>query len=93
MAKKEVADVVVAELKKLFAEGKLVLGTDETLKGLRKKKVNKVFLAANCDPVVKEDIERLCALGSVACVQLAQSNEEVGVICKKPFAIAVVGVI
>ena len=83
---------VVAELKKLLAVNKLVLGTDETLKLLRQGKLHKVFFAANCSPQAKGDIQQYCKAGAVECVELAQSNEEIGVLCKKPFAISVVGV-
>ncbi len=89
---KETATGVVADLKKLLAANKLVLGTDETLKGLRRRKIQKVFLSSNCSAQVKSDIESLCKLGEVECVELAKTNEEIGVLCKKPFAISVVGV-
>ncbi len=85
------ADVVV-ELKKSLAANKLVLGTDETVKLLRKGKVHKVILASNCDPQVRGDIQKYCGIGGVECVELPQTNEELGVLCKKPFAISVVGV-
>ncbi|RMD58659.1 50S ribosomal protein L30 [Candidatus Woesearchaeota archaeon] len=92
MAKKEVAPVV-AELQKLLAEGKLVFGAERTLKLLREGKVRKVFLASNCKQSVKEDVERFCEVGSIDCVALEQSGEEVGTLCRKPFSIAVVGVV
>jgi large subunit ribosomal protein L30e len=91
MAKKVVADVV-AELKKLLESKKLILGTDETVKFLRQGKVKKIFLASNCSPQVKDDLAQYCKVGNVECVELSQSNEEIGVLCKKPFAISVVGV-
>lgn len=89
MAKKSVTGPV-AELQK--AADKLVLGTERTLKLLREGKMKKVFLASNCAADVKEDIERYCELGKVECVQLSQSNEEIGTMCRKPFAISVAGI-
>ncbi len=83
---------IVAELKKLLASEKLILGTGETLKFLRRGKLKKVVLASNCDPSVRTDVERYCRLGSVECVVIAQTNDEIGVMCRKPFAISVVGV-
>lgn len=84
---------VVEDLKKLLAADKLVLGTAETLKLLRKGKLQKIFLASNCDAAVKGDIERYCKMGNVEFVEIAQTNEEIGVLCRKPFAISVVGVL
>ncbi len=81
------------ELKRLLAQNKLVLGTDETLKLLRQKKVQKVLLTANVDPKVRDDAERLCKLAGVECQMIVQKSDEVGAICKKPFAISVVAVV
>lgn len=89
MAKKSVTGPV-AELQK--AGDKLVLGAERTVKLLRSGKLNKVFVASNCDATVREDIERYCKLGDVECVELSQTNEEIGTICRKPFAISVVGI-
>ena len=91
MAKKVVADVV-AELKKILESKKAILGAEETKKLLRQGKIKKVFVTSNCAPVAKADIEQLCKTAEVECVELAQSNEEIGVICKKPFSVSVVGV-
>lgn len=90
MAKK-VAEID-AELRKLLASDKLVLGTDETVKLLRQGKLQKVFFASNCSQSTKADLAQYCKLGEVECVELAKNNEEIGMICKKPFAISVVGV-
>ncbi len=84
---------IVEDLKKLLAADKLVLGTAETLKMLRRGKLQKVFLASNCDPAVKGDIERYCKMGNVEFVMIAQAGEEIGVLCRKPFAISIIGVL
>jgi len=83
---------VVAELKKLVSSEKVVFGTEETLKFLRQGKLKKVILASNCDPSVRADVERYCRLGSIEFVVITQTNEEIGVVCRKPFAISVVGI-
>ncbi|HLC32422.1 MAG TPA: ribosomal L7Ae/L30e/S12e/Gadd45 family protein [Candidatus Nanoarchaeia archaeon] len=82
----------MTEFKKLLAAKKLILGTKETMKKLRAGKIGKIFLASNCDQSVRADIQRVCSLGNVQCVDLSQSNDEIGVLCKKQFAISVVGV-
>ena len=92
MAKAEMVDVV-ADLKKLLAQDKLVLGSEGTLKGLRGGRLRTVLLASNCDARVKAEVEHLCRVAGVECVTLLHANEEIGVLCKKPFAISVVGVL
>ncbi len=91
MVKKVVAEIV-SELKKVLESKKAVLGADVTVKMLRQGKIKKVYLSSNCEPESKADIEQLCKVGNVECVELVQSNDEIGVICKKPFAVSVVGV-
>ncbi len=92
MAKKEVSPVV-AELQKLLANNKLVFGTQQTLKLLREGKAKKVFLMSNCKPSVKKDVEKYCGLNNVECVELSQTGEEAGTLCRKPFSISVIGVL
>ena len=83
---------VIADLRKLVAGNKLVFGSEVTVKLLRQGKVKKIFFASNCNSQVKDDISQFCKVGEVECVGLPQSNEEIGVLCKKPFAISVFGV-
>ncbi len=91
MAKKVVAEIV-AELKKVLESKKAVLGVDVTVKLLRQGKIKKVYISSNCDPVARADVEHVCKVAEVECVELAQSNEEIGVLFKKPFSVSVVGV-
>jgi ribosomal protein L30E len=81
------------EIKKLLADKRLVAGTERALKLVRQGKLAKVYLSANCPPMVKEDLLRHCALAGIECQELQVSNEELGVWCKKPFAISVCGVL
>jgi large subunit ribosomal protein L30e len=88
---KRVEDVV-AEIKKHLASGKIIIGAQRVLKQVRKGKIEKVYVSANASPRTKEDIRRACVTGSISCVDLSQTNEEMGVVCKKPFSISVLGV-
>ncbi|VVB81603.1 50S ribosomal protein L30e [uncultured archaeon] len=90
---KKVSSEAVEDLRKLLAAEKLVLGTEDTLKLLRKGKLQKVVLASNCNERVKEDFSRYCEMAGVECSEIAQTSDEVGVVCRKPFAISVVGVL
>jgi large subunit ribosomal protein L30e len=84
---------MIAELKKLMKEKKLVIGADETKKGLRVGKFQKVYLASNCGDLLKSDIEHYASIGGVAVVGTNLQNTEMGDICKKPFAISVMGLL
>ncbi len=87
--KKDVTDENITEIKKLLKTKDLIIGEDRTIKNLRLGKIDKVFLTSNCPKGVVEDINYYAKLAKSHVVKLSQNNEELGVVCKKPFAISV----
>lgn len=83
----------IAEIKKLVGTDRLVIGTDLTLKGLKRGTIQKVFLTSNTDARTKEDINNYAELGKVEVIDLEMTNEELGDVCKKSFFISVLGVL
>ena len=77
------------DLKKALGTEKLVVGTKESITNLKRGLVAEVFLTANCPDYVKEDIKRYAAEAQIPVLDLAISNEELGVVCRKPFKISV----
>lgn len=77
------------KLQDALKKEKLIYGSEKTLKLLRNGKVKVVFLASNIMDDVKAEIEHLAKLGNVEVVYLKIPNTEVGIVCKKPFAISV----
>ncbi len=78
------------ELKEVIKDGKgLVIGTQRTLKKLKMKEVKKVYVSSNCPKETLEDIKHYTKLNDVPLVELKEDNEELGVICKKPFFVSV----
>ncbi len=81
-----------ADIKKSLEDNKLIIGTGLTIKNLRLAKLSKVYISSNTPKDVKDDIAHYSKLNETVVVQLKQDNEEVGVLCKKPFLISVLGV-
>ncbi|OVE74541.1 hypothetical protein BVX95_02110 [archaeon D22] len=81
----------VAKIKKLIEDEKIVLGTNVTLKELKKGNLSKVYLSSNVPASVKEDIEHYAKIADVEVVVTQLTNEDFGVICKKSFLISVSG--
>ncbi len=79
-----------AEIRKLLGTDKLVIGTDRVVKLLRAGDLKQVLVASNCKTEVREDVEHLA--GDAEVVALDVTNEELGVFCKKPFNIQVLGI-
>jgi ribosomal protein L30E len=81
----------ITDIKKLLKEEMLIVGTEETLKGLRSGEITKVFLAVNAPDEVRETIQHYAEIEEVEIVDAGVHNDELGDICKKPFSIAVLG--
>ena len=78
------------ELKEAIKENKnLVLGTQRTLKKLKMNEVKKVYVSSNCPKDVLEDVEHYTKIHKIPLIKLKENNEELGVICKKPFFVSV----
>ncbi|NQV09174.1 ribosomal L7Ae/L30e/S12e/Gadd45 family protein [Candidatus Woesearchaeota archaeon] len=92
MAKRK-TDTIIDEIKDKIAEKKILIGTEETLKNLKLGKLQKIFLASNCEDGAKEDITHYGKLTKTEIVNLKYPNDEFGTLCKKPFSISVAGLL
>lgn len=79
------------ELQKALKEKSLVIGLDKTIKRLKMGKLKKVFVAKNCPIKIIKDLEYYSKINKIELVKIDKSNEEIGMICKKPFSILVLG--
>ena len=79
------------ELKASVQEGKIIVGREKVLQGLRKGNLRKIFLAKNCPDDVRGDVVYYAGLQNVSIEMMEATNEELGIICKKNFFVAVVG--
>lgn len=93
MAKKQVVDKNIDEIRKLLKTKKLIIGTEKTLKNIKLGKVAVVFLSSNCPSKVLEYIEHYKGIGGFKVVKLKYPNDELGAVCKKPFFISVLSVL
>ena len=80
---------VLAEIKKLIGSNSLIIGADLTLKNLKLGKVKRVFVTENAPDAVKEEIASFSKLSGAEVVDVNLPNEEMGVLCKKPFSISI----
>lgn len=82
---------MATDIRKLVGTDKLVIGSDRTLTLLRAGALKTVVMAANCPAQVRDEALRLAGT-TVAVERLEQDNEELGIMCKKPFRIAMLGI-
>jgi ribosomal protein L30E len=63
------------------------------LKSIRKSLVSKVYLASNCPNELLGDLNRYSKISGFELLDTKIPNDELGTVCKKPFAIAVLGIL
>ena len=59
---------------------------------LKKGNLNKIFLASNCRDDIKTEITHFANIQKVPVELLELSNEDLGILCKKNFFVAVLGI-
>jgi|TARA_B100001971_G_C17994011_1_gene433795 large subunit ribosomal protein L30e len=93
MVKKQVIDKEVKEIKKLLKSKNLIIGTKRTMKYLKLGKISRIYLSSNCKDAVKSDLEYYNKISPVKIIKLKYPNDELGVLCKKPFFISVLSLL
>lgn len=81
------------EIRKYLTSKKLLIGTDRTLKNIRKGLISKVYVAANCSDDLMKDLKRYSKMSGFEIFETKIPNDELGSVCKKPFHIALLGVL
>lgn len=81
------------EIKKLIKAKNIVIGAERTIKNIKLGKVEKVIVSSNCAEKVIEDINYYSGLNKTETMKVDYSNDELGVICKKPFYISVFAIL
>ena len=89
MAKK----ITSADIKKLLKAGNIIIGTEKSMKSLKLGRVHKILLSSNCPAGVEKSVNYYAGLNDAEIHKLDFPNDELGVICKKPFSISVLAVV
>ena len=82
-----------ADFKGLIKSGNLIIGSERTLKSLKLGKLKNVLVALNCDANVEKSLKYYSGLCNTEFIKLDYRNDELGVLCKKPFSISVIGIL
>ena len=81
------------EIKKMLKSGSIVIGTERTIKKMKLGRVQKVLISSNCPNNVEKDINYYAGLSGAELHKLDYPNDELSVICKKPFSISVLALL
>jgi len=88
-------DKNLSEIKKLLKESadKIIIGTERALKNLKTGKISAIYVSSNCADLTLEKLEHYAKLSKAKVIKLKYHNDELGVLCKKPFHISVLSVL
>jgi large subunit ribosomal protein L30e len=81
------------EIKKLIKAKNLVIGAERTIKNLKLGKVEKIIISSNCSERILNDLNYYSGLSKTETIRVNYPNDELGVICKKPFFISVLSIL
>lgn len=85
--------ITSTEIKKLIKAKNIVIGTERTIKNLKLGKVEKVIISSNCSEKVLNDLNYYAGLSKAETIKVSYPNDELGVICKKPYSISVLSIL
>ena len=81
------------EIKKILKSGTIVIGTQSVIKNLKLGNVANVLVSSNCPSGVENSINYYAGLSGAVVNKLDLPNDELGVLCKKPFLISVLALL
>jgi large subunit ribosomal protein L30e len=81
------------ELGKAVSTGKVVIGTDRSLKTLKRGEAKLIIAASNCPRETLEDLKYYSSISGVKLYIFDKDSRELGLACGKPFTVNVVVVI
>lgn len=79
------------DIKKILKNENLIIGSDRVLKALRNNEMEKIYLASNAPPALADDIKHFAVMTHTDVEMTGVQNDELGVLCKKPFLISCIG--
>lgn len=80
------------KLKEAIADNTVVIGSKEAKKHLKLKDVKLIIIATNCPDDVRKDIEKYSDISETKIEEFDGTAKELGIMCGKPFPIAVLSI-
>jgi large subunit ribosomal protein L30e len=80
------------ELKNAIKDKNVVIGSQQSIKNLKTKSIKMVVLASNCPDSIRKDVEYYSKVAGIKCENFDGTAKQMGVLCGKPFSIAVVAI-
>jgi large subunit ribosomal protein L30e len=83
---------MIDELRNAIKEKNVIIGTKQAIKNLKLKNVKSVVVANNCPENIRKDIEYYSKLTGIKMENFDGTAKQLGILCGKPFSIAVMAI-
>ena len=81
------------ELKRIIEKEHYIVGGRMTLKLLKKGKISKIFISADCDRNFEDILKNEAENSKIPLTFTGKTKGELGVLCKKPFTVSVLSIL
>ena len=82
----------ISEIKNALKENKAVLGWNKIERVIKRGVIKKIFVSVKASEKVLEDVSHYSKISGFTVEEFAGDAYELGVLCKKPFPVSVLGV-
>ncbi len=84
---------ITVKIKKAEVDGLLVIGAKSVVSRIRLGGLDSVIVSSNCPVSLKNDILHSSKLSEIPVIDFEDDSSSLGELCKKPFTIAVLGIL
>ncbi len=84
--------ITTEQIRKLIEDKKVTIGATATTAALRASGLKTIVIASNAAAQTRETLTRAATLCGVSIDNIAITNDDLGTMCKKPFAIQTLGI-
>ena len=89
----KVDNSITSKIKSLLDSNRLIYGSSEVAKSIKNNKLEAVIIASNLPDIDKEQFKHYCDIAGIDLFEIEEDNEQLALLCKKPFNISVLGII
>jgi ribosomal protein L30E len=79
----------IKNIKESLKNKTAVVGTERCIKMLKSGNIKEVFLTSNVPDSVRGNVMQLIGISGIPVIEVEMPNDELGMICKKPYPISV----
>ena len=87
------SEEVMPNIKDLLDTGKIIIGSERTLKMARNGKVKEIYLARNTPEYLKKEVKIIGKALNIKIVELEENSKQIGTKLGKPFTILMFSVL